>query len=505
MLWLTLLAFVVLGGSTVQDRAAPGSMKGTVQDVTGAVLASATIVVMDQSSTVMARTLTDASGGFVVEALAAGTYRIRCEFPGFEALERQVIVSAGRRTTIATMILQIAGVTQDVTVGNESSSVSVAAAANRDAVVFDAEDLRNLPIFDRDIVGTLSRFLDAGSLGAGGATLVVDGMEARKVGVSPAAIAEVRINQDPYSAEFQRPGRGRIEVVTKAGSDAYHGSIDFTFRDAHLNAREVFASTKPPEQRRIYEGVIGGPIAGGKHTSFLVTLERRDEDLQSVVYASGPSGLVDAVVPRPSRGTELSASWTHQAGASQTFTVRFTGEMQRRFNQGVGGTTLPEAGANSRADEEQIVFGHRWVLSRTALSEFRVLGGRDVGSTVSLMPGVKLIVADAFTGGGAQADQRTTEYHMQLTQMVSYLRGRHLLKAGFCGSRSEPSWLRRSQQCRRNIHFRLPGRLRLRTAGFVSATTRRWPHRVPAARLQRLRPRSDLGDAFVVGRSRRAL
>src|SRR4029453_7636286 len=112
-------------------------------------------------------------------------------------------------------------------------------------------------------------------IGWGGATLVVDGMEARKVGVSPAAIAEVRINQDPFAAEFQRPGRGRIEVITKAGSDAYHGSFDFTFRDASLNARDVFATTKPPEQRRIYEGVLGGPIANGTHSSFLVTVERR--------------------------------------------------------------------------------------------------------------------------------------------------------------------------------------------------------------------------------------
>ena len=80
------------------------------------------------------------------------------------------------------------------------------------------------PIFDNDVIGTLSRFLDPGSLGSEGATLVVDGMEARKVGVSPSA-SEVKINQDPYAAEFQRPGRGRIEVVTKAGSDAYHGSL----------------------------------------------------------------------------------------------------------------------------------------------------------------------------------------------------------------------------------------------------------------------------------------
>ena len=140
--------------------------------------------------------------------------------------------------------------------------IAATASTNRDAVVLDDKELRNLPIFDRDVVGTLSRFLDASALGTGGVTLVVDGMEARKVGVAPSAIQQIKINQDPYSGEFPRPGRGRIEVVTKAGTDKYSGSMDFTFRDAHINARDPFAETRPPEQRRIYEGVLGGPVVG---------------------------------------------------------------------------------------------------------------------------------------------------------------------------------------------------------------------------------------------------
>ena len=60
----------------------------------------------------------------------------------------------------------------------------------------DQQDLRDLPVFDNDVIGTLSRFLDAGSIGTAGTTLVVDGMEARKVGVSPSAIQQIKINQE---------------------------------------------------------------------------------------------------------------------------------------------------------------------------------------------------------------------------------------------------------------------------------------------------------------------
>src|SRR5437016_10987261 len=66
-----------------------------------------------------------------------------------------------------------------------------------------------------------------------------------------------------------RPGRWRIEVVTKAGASAYHGTSNFVFRDNRINAREPFAATRPQEQRRIVESSLTGPIGSGKTSSFL--------------------------------------------------------------------------------------------------------------------------------------------------------------------------------------------------------------------------------------------
>ena len=305
-----------------------GTVRGTVEDSSGAVVAGAVVRLVDASGAVVAEVKTDLAGAFTFDPVRPGSYQVRAEFPGFDPAVRPVSVANGRRATVPKLVLQVAGITQDVVVQREPNAVTAAADSNQNAVVMDQQDLRDLPVFDNDVIGTLSRFLDAGSVGTAGTTLVVDGMEARKVGVSPSAIQQIKINQDPYAAEFQRPGRGRIEIVTKAGSEAYHGSADFTFRDARLNARDAFAPTRPPEQRRIFEGVLGGPVGDGKHSSFLTTLERRDEDVQAIVFAVVPAGEINEVVPRPSRGTEFSASWTHQAGDQQTWTVRFTGEVQ---------------------------------------------------------------------------------------------------------------------------------------------------------------------------------
>jgi hypothetical protein len=406
------------------------SVSGSVRDQTGAVDELYAGAREDGAGATVRSGATDASGNYVFDAVSPGTYDVAAEFEGFRRATVRIRVVAGRASAGHTLVLQLAAVPQEVTVSG-ADVITAAANANRDAVVINNQDLKDLPIFDRDIVGTLTRMIDPAALGTGGVTLVVDGMEAQRIGVSPSAIQQVKLNQDPYSAEFPRPGRGRIEVITKAGADSYQGSFDFTFRDASLNARNPFAATKPPEQRRIYEGVLGGPVADGKHSSFLVTFERREEDLQSIVYAATPSGTVNAIVPNPSRFTQFSASLNHQQGKNNTLFVRFTTEITDNLNQGVGGTTLPGSGSNGHGDEEQVIVGARSVVTPHLLSEFRLLVGREISSTVSLNSAPKIVVLDAFTAGGAQADQSTSEYHFQLTENLTYVRGRQLFKGGF--------------------------------------------------------------------------
>ena len=422
---------LMLLGSVQGPESVP--IRGVVRDQTGAVLPAAKVELRGddtQGGPPLRAVATNSQGQFVIEGVAPGVYAIRVEFEGFRAATVKVRVTSRRPPGLQTVVLDLASQTQEVTVNAGVDSIAAAPGSNRDAVVLDDGDFLKLPIFDRDIVGALSQFLDASAIGTGGATLVVDGMEARKVGVAPSAIQQVKINQDPYSAEFPRPGRGRIEVITKAGADKYSGSMDFTMRDARLNARDPFADSRPPEQRRIYEGVLGGPIRGGKHTSFLVTLDRREENLQSIVFAQGPAGPVHAIVPAPDRGLELSASLTHQRGKRHTLSLRFTDEKTTTRNGGVGGTTLAEAGVDDRGHEAQIVFGARSVLSGHLLNEFRFLVGHETSGTLSLTSARRITVLDAFIAGGAQADQSTTEDHFNLAESVTYVRGKHLVKSG---------------------------------------------------------------------------
>ena len=83
---------------------------------------------------------------------------------------------------------------------------------------------------------------------------MVDGVEANRATVSASAVQEVRINQDPYSAQYYWPGRGQMEIITKSAADKYHGQFNFLFRDSAMNAQNALAPSKPFEQRRVYEG-----------------------------------------------------------------------------------------------------------------------------------------------------------------------------------------------------------------------------------------------------------
>ena len=104
-------------------------------------------------------------------------------------------------------------------------------------------------------------------------------------GVSPSAIQEIRINNDPYSTEFTRPGRGRIEITTKPGSQQFHGEGNFIFRDAIFNASNAYATIRPPEVRRLFEGHLGGPVGGGRHTDFIASGEFGQRNTAAIVNA----------------------------------------------------------------------------------------------------------------------------------------------------------------------------------------------------------------------------
>src|SRR5215813_6671373 len=330
-----------------------GQTSSGVVEVSGVVLNTSEEVIPGASVTLcrndVSKPLTvapsDARGSFRFSRVASGNYEIEIQKNAFKPAVIQLTIGA-RAPAPLRVVMAIADLREEVAVEDRSSHVNTNPSENLDVIKLDRDSLNNIPVLGNDVIGALANLVDASSTGSGGATVLVDGLETtRKVPAS--MIQEVRINQNPYSAEFARPGRGRIEVITKAGATEYHGEFGFIFRDSRLDARNAFAPERPPEQRRIFEGTLTGPLGHGKKTSFFFSGNREEEDLQAVVFARAANGLVSENVATPQRQSEFSFRVNHQIGKSATLSLRLEITEDSSGNAGVGGFNLPEVGATA--------------------------------------------------------------------------------------------------------------------------------------------------------------
>ena len=434
------------GQSEGRTLTASRVISGTVLDPSGATIVGARVTLTEANGKAVAYSTTSNSGEFRFNKVSRGNYHIEVQAEGFGMARIDVMVGKKPLTPVR-VVMSIASQRQVVTVraGDSSPRVSTELSENQNANMMERAALDRVPIFDQDYVATLSRFLDDNAIGTNGVTLVVNGVEANGPGVTPSAIQQVKINQNPYSALFSRPGRARLEITTKGGTPDFHGTLNCMFRDSVFDARNTFAVVKPPEQRRYYEGSLTGPVGHSNRTTFLLSLDRDEEDQQAIVVAEGVNGPINLNVPTPMRHFFGSGRIFHDLENGDQLWIGYSYERQTIENQDVGntalsgahtsyhggdGTVLPETRANSQFQEHEINVGYRHVFSPKWVNQLRFLTGHYDVPTTSLNPNPQIVVSGAFTGGGAQADSRRTEYHFDGTDIVSYANGNHQLSFG---------------------------------------------------------------------------
>jgi len=432
-----MLVQMVLSVALLQAGQARGvAVSGVVQDQTGAVLPGAQVALaIAGDSKAVQSVVSDASGSFRFERVPPGNYDIRTEFPGF-ALNVAHVRVATRAPGAVTVVMQIEGLTQEVSVSGGGGQASASAAANLNAITLDEDTLDDLPVLDQDIVGAVSRFLDSSAIGTGGTTILVDGVEVNALSLSASAVQQIKINQDPYAAEFMRPGRGRIEIVTKPGGHDYSGTFNLRFRDSSLYARNAFATTVPPQQRRIFEGSFGGPVPGTEKTNFMLSGSYDAEDSQANVYAGLPTGIVQLNTPTPSRHELLAGTWSHQQSEKTVQSIRFSHLGEKNVNQGVGGVNLPETGSNRTTREDELTVSQQTIFSPHLLNDIKFLYGVEYEPRAAVTQAPRIVVLDAFTGGGGQNDSVRTEHHFTLVEALTWSPKNHVVKFGI----NIPDW-----------------------------------------------------------------
>lgn len=417
-----------------QNRAADSAhtITGIVLDPSASPIADAQVTLLATDGKQVASAATDRAGSFHFDSTPRGKYSLHFQAPGFKDTTMEVTVGAKTLAPLK-IILTIASLNQSVSVNADDSAVqlSTEVSENQSANNIDRNALDRVPVFDQDYISLLSRFLSDDAIGTNGVSLVVNGIEANGPGVAPSGVQEVKINQNPYSALFARPGRARLEIITKPGTPQFHGSASFFTRNAVFDARNAFALTKPPESRYFTEGSLTGPLGHDKKNTFLLSIEENNDNVQSIVHAFGANNtVISDNVPAPTREFFVSFRAFHDFASGDQLWIAYSYEDDAQTNQGVGGTVLREAAFNTQSREHEINVSYRHIFSPKWVNQLRFLVGHNDEPVFSVTNTPQTIVEGYFTSGGAQADSKRTESHFDGADIVTYSSGKHVLNFG---------------------------------------------------------------------------
>jgi Carboxypeptidase regulatory-like domain/TonB dependent receptor len=407
------------------------TITGVLQDQTGAVIVGAEVVLLAPDGSNVGTTSTNKAGEFEFRAQGAGSYSLRAHQEGFKDGTTTIKVVEAAVINVR-MVLAVSTLDEQVSVESQDAAPQVAteAAQNQDVNEVDRGELDRLPVFDQNYIATLSRFLDSDQTGTNGVSLIVNGVEANGPGMTSSAIKNVKINQNPYSALYAKPGRARVEIETAEGTPQFHGTINFLLRNSVFDARNAFALSKPSEQRNYLEGSLTGPLGHGKKNTFVLSLQQDYDNKEAIVAAVDATGPVNVNVPNPDHHFFGSGRVFHTPREGEQVYLSYSYERETIKNQGVGGTVLPEAGTNYLSFEHEINVGYNRVLSAQLLNQLHFLVGYNENpvNSISNTPGID--VSGEFRGGGAQLTLRRTEGHFDGTDVMTYVRGKHEMKFG---------------------------------------------------------------------------
>lgn len=397
---LSMLLSVITAGAAFAQ--APGSIGGTVTDSLGAVVVGATVTVVAPNSP-QKQAISNARGEYTITGLAPGTYTVKAIAPKFALYEnKEVIVAAGERNELI-VVLTVSGVEESVEVSNDQA-VSTDPEALAGATVLKGADLDALPDDPDELAAALQALAGAGA-GPDGGQINIDGFTGGRIPPKE-AIREIRINQNPFSAEFERIGFGRVDILTRPGFDTWRGSVNFNFNDESLNSRNPFARNRAPSQVRRYGGFLSGPIQRRK-SSFFIDVNRSESDENSVVSAFilDPSANIiefNEDFTRPTRRFSISPRIDFAINDSNTLVGRYSFSQSTNQNQGIGGFTLPSRAVNGENNQHSFNITESAIINAKTVNETRFQYEFNDSETRgdNSTPGIN--VANSFFGGGSQ-------------------------------------------------------------------------------------------------------
>ena len=438
--WVKLVGAILLGCGGWQAQAQPAkplaAIVGVVTDPSGAVVPGAQITLrsIDGPATAVSGTESGPTGAYRI-LVHAGTYVVTVNAAGFARFESAPVrVSAGAEE------LDEAGLQQhtvdvrlkiEVKVERIEVPDDAAQSDNRSgsALVLGAREVAEMPLDPTALLDELR-----GLAGNMAAALSVDGFSGTKLPARD-SIREIRINQNPYSAENDtEPLNGVIQVSSKPGTNQLHGEAYVYGDDSALDAGNPFAPAQPP----FYASGLGGDVSGplNPRSSYYGSVDQMRQGINTAVDAQTlDANLNQAVtnyaVASPRTSLNVAPRLDVRAGANSTMTLRYIYDRATQDNGGVGQLALASQGFQSDTVAQTLRATNTQAMGAKMVNETRLqyIRTRTTQTPVSTAP--TLLVEGAETDGGN--NQGMYSDHQNQVELQSYLsaaEGRHYLEMG---------------------------------------------------------------------------
>ncbi len=432
----------------LRGQSATASLQGTITDPSGALVPQALIQLRGRDGEHRART--DDSGKYNFPTLQPGKYSVRVIAKGFTVGERRDLEITG--PTAFDLQLTIEATSQVLNVEDEANRVSVSTdpSSNGGALVLRQNELQALSDDPDELAQQLQAMAGPGA-GPEGGQIYIDGFTGSNL-PPKSSIREVRINSNPFSPEYDRPGFGRIEIFTKPGTNDFHGQAFFQFNDQYFNTRSPLytqSSSLPPYKNLFFGGNVSGPIKKNK-ASFTLDFERRNITENAFILATDLNAsllpqTVNQALLTPQTRTTIVPRVDYAINQNNTLVVRYQDVRIGLDNQlgasaqtagPVASTTsstfnLPSTAFNQRTTEKDLQAIFTTIISPTLINEARFQYMRTTSGYLGAGDAPSISVEDAFTGGSATVGRSNNHTNkLELDNMTTLTHGTHTIKWG---------------------------------------------------------------------------
>lgn len=385
-----------------------GSLTGTVKDPSGAILPGTAVALTPAAGGQAATATTSAQGSFEFHGLTPGTYTVTVNVSGFAPYAGGVTIAAGQLQHL-NVALAVANVSEDVQVTSDAPHVDLTPENNTSSITVNT---KNLDAFsdDPDELQAQLLALAGPSVGPNGGQLYVDGFTMDNGSLPPKnAIREIRINQNPFSAEYDRLGYGRVEILTKPGSSKLHGRITSNGNDLAFDTADPTAVSEPGYYSYLGTADVSGPL--GKNGTFYADYQHRKIVGDDIINATNQNGPYQATLTAPNTLDVAGPRLDFAFGNNNIFTVSYQFNRQIQQDLGIGGLSLQSQGYTlegiqhiMRAKDTQIV-GLKFVNELSYQAQDQIY----TDTPASTLP--EIVVTGAFTTGGDDAGGLNYHHH----------------------------------------------------------------------------------------------